>query len=350
LNLFTFLNQHFIMKNLYFFCFLFLALSSQAQFSGGYAPAKWQTTLSAGSNGSVNTASAPASITITGSNSPTNTISSGPVYTDYTITAIASGVWSFNWSYHTNDSYNDPSYDLAGVLINGVFTKLSDDAGGVTQSSTYAGNVTAGTTIGFRINATDNVEGDATLTITSFSPPGGILPVKLTAFTARPQGAAVSLQWTAATEINTSHYEIERSANGSGFLPIGKVVAGAPSGQYAFLDQSPLPGTNYYRLRMEDNDGSFSYSGIRSVNLSVNEGQQVYPNPATDFVTVVIAAEVLANETLYLYNAAGNLLKKETIAVAQGITKKSLHIASLPKGVYWIKAQAGGWVQTFVKN
>jgi hypothetical protein len=334
------------MKNLYFFFFLFLALSAKAQFSGGYAPFQWTTTLSAGSSGLVNTASAPASITITGSDGADAT----NVDTDYTITAIASGVWSFSWSYHTNDTDNDPQYDLAGVLVNGVFTQLSVNTGGTTQSNTYTGNVTAGTVIGFRVRAVDNIFGNATFTITSFSPPGGVLPVKLSAFTAKQQGAAVSLQWTAATEINTSHYEIECSANGAGFRSVGRVAAGAPSGQYAFVDQLPLAGTNFYRLRMEDNDGSFSYSGIRSVNLSANEEQQVYPNPAKDFVTVVITAEVPANETLQVYNAAGNLLKKETIALTQGTTKKSLNIASLPKGVYWIKAQAAGWVQTFVKN
>jgi hypothetical protein len=353
LNLFNFYNQHSIMKNLYFFCFLFLALSSKAQFSGSYAPSQWTTTLTTGfvNTASVNSASAPASITITGSNDPNDPFLATPVDIDYTITAAASGMWSFNWAYQTNDADNDPKWDLAGVLINGTFTQLSANTlNNISQSGTYSKSVTAGTTIGFRVRAVDNSYGNATFTITSFSAPAGVLPVKLSAFTAKPQGAAVSLQWTAATEINTSHYAIERSAGGAGFRSVGRVAAGATSGQYAFLDQSPLPGTNYYRLRMEDNDGSFSYSGIRSVNLSVNHEQQVYPNPATDFVTLVIKADVAASETLQVYNAAGNLLKKETIALTPGTTKKSLNIASLPKGVYWIKAQTAGWVQTFVKN
>jgi hypothetical protein len=343
------------MKNLYFFCFFLLlsGLRSKAQFSGSYAPSQWTTTLTTGfvNTASVNSASAPASITITGSNDPGDPFLATPVDIDYTITAAASGVWSFNWSYQTNDMDNDPKWDLAGVLVNGAFTQLSANTlNNISQSGTYSSSVTAGTTIGFRVRAVDNSYGNASFTITSFSAPASVLPVKLSAFTAKPRGAAVSLQWTAATEINTSHYEIERSANGAGFRSVGRVAAGAPSGQYAFVDQSPLAGTNFYRLRMEDNDGSFSYSGIRSVNLSVNEEQQVYPNPATDFVTVVITADIAANETLLVYNAAGSLLKKETIALTQGTTKKSLNIASLPKGVYWIKAQAAGWVQTFAKN
>ena len=338
-----------------FFAF-FLSFYSNAQFSRGYAPSKWTTTLSTGTlnNASVNTGAAPASITITGSNDPSNPVDKGIVIAaniDYTITAIASGVWSFNWSYQTNDFDKEPQYDLAGVLINGVFTPLTENTKNkISQSGTYTGSATAGTTIGFRISATDNSYGNATFTITNFSPPGGVLPVKLSAFTAKPQGTAVSLQWTAATEINTSHYEIERSADGVAFHPQGLVKAGALPYQYSFLDPSPVTGTNLYRLRMVDNDGSFSYSVIRAVKLYSTSAQKLYPNPATGFIVVTMTAQTGGTETLQLFNAAGILLQTETISTVQGINNKQLDITSLPKGMYWIRAQAAGWVQTFVKK
>jgi hypothetical protein len=340
------------MKKLYFFSLLvlFSGPSLKAQFSGGYSPSKWTTTLLAGSNGSVNTALAPNSITITGSNSPSNTSSSSAINTDFTIRAIASGPWSFNWSYHTNDSYGSAEYDLAGVLINGVFTQLSVDAGEIDQSGSYTVNVTAGTIIGFRISATDNIEGNATLAITNFSPPGGVLPVKLSAFTAKSQGGSVLLQWTAATEINTSHYNIERSAGGTDFRPVGRVEAGSPTLQYSFIDPSPLPGTNLYRLRMEDWDGSFTHSIVRSVNLSGNAALILYPNPATDVVALTIRAESPGQEIMQLYTSTGALLRAETLVLTPGINKKQIDISSLPKGIYTLNARSAGWVQTFVKN
>ncbi|MGN6400801.1 MAG: T9SS type A sorting domain-containing protein [Flavisolibacter sp.] len=340
-----------------FFCVLFIAgVTAKAQFSASYAPAKWTTTLTTGylNTASVNTASAPASIIITGSDDPANPVDTDPAITpvdiDYTITAIASGPWSFNWSYHTNDTYNDPQYDIAYVIVNGVATPLSATVGATTQSGTYSGNVTGGTVIGFRLRAVDNSYGDATLTITSFSPPGGILPVKLSAFTAKPQGTKVLLQWTAATEINTSHYEIERSATGTDFTSIGQVAAGVPASEYSFTDQLPLPGVNLYRLRMVDNDGSFSYSAIKAVTIAATTAQALYPNPATTAITITIKAESESIETLQLFNATGVLLREERITLNPGINKKQWGIASLPAGTYWIKARSAGWSQTFVKN
>src|SRR6476661_3156192 len=100
------------MRNLYlsFFALLCIVLNAHAQFSGNYAPAKFTTTLTPGANGSVNASGAPASITITGSDDPTNT-SNVTMDVDYTARAAASGIMKFDWSYHTNDSYNDPQYD-----------------------------------------------------------------------------------------------------------------------------------------------------------------------------------------------------------------------------------------------
>jgi hypothetical protein len=198
--------------------------------------------------------------------------------------------------------------------------------------------------------ATDNSLGNATLTISSFSPPGGVLPVRLSSFTAQAQTASVLLQWTAATERNTSHYEIERSADGVAFHSLGSVKAGAMSYQYRFLDPSPVTGTNLYRLRMVDNDGSFSYSGIKAVKRNSTSAQKLYPNPANGFIVVTLAAQTAGTETLQVFNAAGNLLQTETISTAQGINNKQLDITSLPKGVYRIRALSAGWIQSFVKN
>src|SRR5689334_1135631 len=168
------------MKAFYFLCFLFLCYSSKAQFSFGYAPSKWNTYLASGSSGSVNTSGAPNSIMLIGSDGA----NASNMDVDYTITALASGVFSFSWAYHTNDSDADPQWDIAGVLINGTFTQLTNNTpGNVDQSGNYSTSVAAGAVIGFRLRAVDNIFGNATFTISSFSSPGGTLPVKLLSFT-----------------------------------------------------------------------------------------------------------------------------------------------------------------------
>jgi hypothetical protein len=343
------------MRNLYVSCFALLCvvLNAHAQFSGNYSPAKFTTTLSPGANGTVNASGAPASITITGSNDPSDIQSNTPMDVDYTARAGASGIFKFNWSYHTNDMDTDPLYDPAGVLVNGVFTQLTNNAMGIVdQSGSYSVGVTAGDIIGFRVRAKDNIYGNATFTISGFSAPSSILPVKLALFTGRAQGNAIQLQWKAAMEINTSHYDVQRSANGINFTSIGKVDAGAIGGQYHFADATPLQGKNHYRLRMVDNDGSFEYSGIVVLTTGLTSGTQPYlslfPNPASGTIKVVVQSTRNTMDKLQLYNAAGVLMLSENMV--PGERNKQLNIASLSPGTYFIRLASSGISLPFVKN
>jgi hypothetical protein len=71
----------------------------------------------------------------------------------------------------------------------------------------------------------------------------------------------VILNWQTAQEINTSHFIIERSANGTDFSSIGKVSASGNNSitkDYLYTDTKPAKGTNYYRLKMVDADGIFT--------------------------------------------------------------------------------------------
>ena len=68
------------------------------QFAGDYAPANW-TFNANGGDGSVDTTSAPSSITLSGNDNNT-----GGIFTNYTINASASGNVSFNWVYNSIDS------------------------------------------------------------------------------------------------------------------------------------------------------------------------------------------------------------------------------------------------------
>jgi hypothetical protein len=344
------------MKKLHLLSFfaLHLSLTAFTQFSGSYAPANWSIAKTSGA-GIVNTASvdasgAPSTIKITGSDDPSSPFTTTPVDIDYTVVAAASGTWSFNWSYVTNDQDHDPQYDLAGVLVGGAFTQLSANTLNlVNQNGTFSRAVTAGTVIGFRIRATDNSFGNATFTISNLTAPASTLPVLLNQFSASAKGEIVLLSWNVATEINTNYYEVERS-NGNNFEKIGSLKAVSPTAPYRFTDASPFEGTNHYRLRMVDNDGSFSYSPIKTVMLPSSNQLQLYPNPASASIRVSLHTVNGGSEALDLYNAGGCLLQTTRMSLKPGVNRTTLDINMLPKGLYYVRAEYTGWVQTFVKN
>ncbi len=119
-------------------------------------------------DGSVNTSGAPASISLTGGDNNSN--SSGT--TSYTTTAAAAGTVTFNWNYSTDDAVT--SFDPFGYLLNGSFTQVTNDGGGVVQNGTSTFNVLAGDSFGFRISTNDNIAGRGSVTISNFSAPAPV--------------------------------------------------------------------------------------------------------------------------------------------------------------------------------
>jgi hypothetical protein len=109
------------------------------------------------------------------------------------------------------------------------------------------------------------------------------LPVRLVSFSAQYLDGRVQLKWQSAEEKNTSHFEVERSADGKNFSQVLTKKAQGHSAalvSYNAVDNSPLAGTSYYRLKMADQDGTFEYSDMVSVDAEGTVLVRPYPNPS----------------------------------------------------------------------
>lgn len=110
------------------------------------------------------------------------------------------------------------------------------------------------------------------------------LPVILNNFTATNEQSRVRLDWSTEIEIATDRFIIERSQTGQNFVAIADLPSQGSSTyghDYSIIDDKPIFGDNYYRLKIEDLDGSYNYSNIRLVRIKSDETiVTVYPNPA----------------------------------------------------------------------
>jgi hypothetical protein len=95
------------------------------------------------------------------------------------------------------------------------------------------------------------------------------LPIELVYFEANPSNDAVDLEWMTASEIDNSHYELEKSLDGVDYSKIATVDAIGNSQTlttYYYTDHSQnAVATVYYRLKQVDYDGQFSYSHVVAV-------------------------------------------------------------------------------------
>ena len=135
------------------------------QFAGDYAPANWDQRIQG--DGSIYTGGAPDSISLAGANDA----STSPLTqnTDFRFIAPSAGTVSFDWAYMTADM--GPLYDPFGYLLNGAFTRLTNDLGGLNQSGSGSFSVLAGDVFGFRQNSDDSGGGRASTTISNFNGP-----------------------------------------------------------------------------------------------------------------------------------------------------------------------------------
>jgi formylmethanofuran dehydrogenase subunit C len=201
-----------------------------------------------------------------------------------------------------------------------------DGAQWVNEGSTgYSTSGTFGTVI------SGSIASFSPLAIASVSAP---LPVELVSFSASWNAGVVELNWKTSSELNNDFFSIERSENGIEFDVIN-IVEGAgtttESREYLYVDDAPLSGRSYYRLKQTDFDGSFTYSSVVSVwNPRETDEWIVYPNPVTNKAFVTFNKKVYAT----VYNVLNQPLK-------QIVNTEQLSVDDLPSGVYLIRNNKG---------
>lgn len=141
-----------------------------------------------------------------------------------------------------------------------------------------------------------------------------VLPLRFLSFGGKPQAAGgIELTWQAETNAQHHRFEVERSADGFDYGRLGQVATAPPC---LFIDATALPGINFYRIKQVDKDGAFAYSKTIAVTYGRgNLDYVLYPNPATDGVTVRIGPSGSETLTLILFDAYGRKLREEKVVV-----------------------------------
>jgi hypothetical protein len=111
------------------------------------------------------------------------------------------------------------------------------------------------------------------------------LPVELIRFSGYSDKDENILEWVTATELNNSHFEVQRSVDGIEFEMIGRVEGAGTTNlqrEYLFVDGDPYFGRNYYQLKQVDfdNKASFSKTIVVDANSTPQLTVTVSPNPA----------------------------------------------------------------------
>ena len=197
-----------------------------------------------------------------------------------------------------------------------------------------------------------NISGDGTFTVDSSNIP---LPVELSGFTSVINRNDVVLNWSTASEINNSGFDIERSAvDNNKWIKVGYVRGNGSSGlinNYTFEDKGLNSGKYLYRLKQIDFNGNFEYFNLQNdVVIGVPENfslKQNYPNPFNPVTKIDFDIPLESRVSLKVYNTEG----KEIQSLVNGSLNSGYYsiefdASSLPSGVYYYRLESGNFVST----
>jgi hypothetical protein len=166
-----------------------------------------------------------------------------------------------------------------------------------------------------------------------------VLPVEWLNFSGYTEGGNNLLVWTTANEINNKGFQVERlnckdtrPCVSTTWESIGFVNSKGKAAMYDFTDKAPF-SVSYYRLRQIDNDGKETLSKIVSLSNTAKSFLKVYPNPATDVLTVEFTKGIGTTEkatTFEVINVLGQI-------ILRGPLNQSVDVSSLPNGTYIVR-------------
>jgi hypothetical protein len=180
---------------------------------------------------------------------------------------------------------------------------------------------------------------------------GTVVPVELLSFSGKALGAHNMVEWATATELNVSHFEVQRSSEGVNFTGLGHQEGKGSGSHYSFRDESPLPGVNYYRIKETDHDGKTTFSGVidvRNPAVAVSpEITKIFPNPATQTVNTVVKLPSGSRISWELVDVAGKVVSGNELTLPGGSNVVSMDVAGLQKGVYFLRMYSDTWCSAY---
>ncbi|HEV3223823.1 MAG TPA: T9SS type A sorting domain-containing protein [Puia sp.] len=175
------------------------------------------------------------------------------------------------------------------------------------------------------------------------------LPIVLLYFKGSCSGSEQDISWATGEEINMKSIELIYSGDGVTFSRLADITPKGSNNDYNFVNNAPLPGNNYYRLKMIDQDGSISYSAILNINCEkISDKISVGPNPFVNSFNLSIETTSTGQATITLYDAMGKLLSHRIVPLGEGNNQVGFDgLDWLPSGIYYLRIENQDKVEHF---
>jgi trimeric autotransporter adhesin len=170
-----------------------------------------------------------------------------------------------------------------------------------------------------------------------------LLPFNLITFKGALKNGATQLQWSISSQQTPTGFVVERSNDLLNYEAIGTVMAQQSTSSmhsYTFTDADAgkYPSPLYYRLKATYTNNEFQYSNTVKISFGAvtSAFASLYPNPATNKVTVLVNTNGAETGWLSILTSTGHVIRKQNISLNSGRNTIDVSIADLPAGIYYV--------------
>jgi hypothetical protein len=260
--------------------------------------------------------------------------------------------------FNNSNSNSDNDINTGETFTANIVTPINPLLGSLTLDPT-TGNFTFTPTAEFEIagsvtftyTITDNgfdpaTSNTATVRI-AYAPNLGSLPVKLMSFAGSVNNNKAQLKWSVAENETGNQFQVLRSADGKNFSEISTVFISNKAGteSYTFADPKELDAVTYYKLKIENKDGSVSYSNIivlKSATEKNGTAINILKNPVESTLTFTYSASAASQGQVAIYNTVGVKVYSSRLASQKGTNAVSLNLDSrMAAGTYILEVVNG---------
>jgi len=176
------------------------------------------------------------------------------------------------------------------------------------------------------------------------------IPIEMATFTAQLADRSAVLEWRTATEQGNQGFHVEQRSGDERFRAVGFVPGVGTTNEpqrYSFRTDPLSFGVTTFRLRQVDVDGTETVT--RTIDVHVRPDAPITidapnPHPVTGRARITVAAREAADVTVDLYDVLGRRIQTLHDGPVQSDQTMGLTLdgASLPSGIYFLRATGGG--------
>jgi len=227
-----------------------------------------------------------------------------------------------------------------------VTTQITIDNGAFNVMEAHSGTSWGWSNVTYSFTATSTTH-LLTFSPTDVSPCGNLfanisvsevllLPVEMFRFNVNCKGETIELTWSTHSESNNNYFTIERSTDAVNFEDVATVNGNGNSStliNYNWIDDNPINGTAYYRLKQIDFNGEYEYHGIIPVSCEQGGNISVYPNPFENNFTVQLSENTTYPITIEVLDYLGRKVHVQKVETSITV----FDMKELPASTYIVK-------------